>query len=61
MSKLALLLLVLGTMAVLWQQAESKPFFLLSKNFFVLTTRGKWRVNPVKLRKLITFKSFLFF
>ncbi|XP_011198339.2 uncharacterized protein LOC105222644 [Bactrocera dorsalis] len=40
MSKFAILLLLFGTTAVLWQQAEAKPFLFLPPNFFVLTTRA---------------------
>uniref|UniRef100_A0A0K8V4E7 DUF243 domain-containing protein n=1 Tax=Bactrocera latifrons TaxID=174628 RepID=A0A0K8V4E7_BACLA len=40
MSKFGLMLLLLGTTMVLWQQAEAKPLFLLSKNFFTLRTRA---------------------
>ncbi|XP_018786995.1 PREDICTED: probable serine/threonine-protein kinase dyrk2 [Bactrocera latifrons] len=40
MLKLAILLLLFGTTALLWQHAEAKPFLFLPPNFFVLTTRA---------------------
>ncbi|XP_012158911.1 uncharacterized protein LOC101461032 [Ceratitis capitata] len=40
MTKFAIILILLGTATVLWQQTEAKPLFFLQKNFFVLTTRA---------------------